>query len=106
MARAFYQVMASRGVEMRYGRRLARQLRERGLVNVGADASMSIWQGRSQGMDMLKLSFQELADSILRSGLITQAEFESDMKRLDELDFLMPSPMMWTAWGQVPKLSS
>jgi ubiquinone/menaquinone biosynthesis C-methylase UbiE len=104
--RAFYQVMTSRGVEMRYGRRLAQQLRNRGLVNVGADASMSIWQGRSPGIDMLKLSFKELADSILRSGLITQAEFESDMKRLDELDFLMPSPMMWTAWGQVPQLRS
>lgn len=104
--RAFYQVMTSRGVEMRYGRRLAQQLRNRGLVNVGAEASMSIWQGRSQGIEMLKLSLKELAHSILGSGLMTDAEFEADMKRLDELDFLMPSPMMWTAWGQVPKLSS
>jgi len=51
---------------------------------------------------MFKLSFEELADSILRSGLISEVEFEADMKRLDQQDFLMPSPMMWTAWGQVP----
>ena len=52
---------------------------------------------------MFKLSFEELADSILRSGLISEAEFEADMKRLDQQDFLMPSPMMWTVWGQVPE---
>jgi len=101
--RAFYQVMTSRGIEMRYGRRLPQQLRERGLANVGAEASMSIWGGSSAGTNMFKLSFEELADSILRSGLISEAEFEGDMKRLDQQDFLMPSPMMWTAWGQVPE---
>lgn len=106
LARAFYQVMTSRGVEMRYGRRLARQLRERGLVDVGADASMSIWQGHSAGTNMFKLAFDELADSILRSGLVSQAEFEAGLKRLEDEDFLMPSPMMWTAWGQVPELNS
>jgi ubiquinone/menaquinone biosynthesis C-methylase UbiE len=103
--RAFYQVMTSRGVEMRYGRRLPQQLQERGLVNIGAEASMSLWQGRSAGTNMFKLSFEELADPILRSGLISQAEFEADIDRLDEQDFLMASPMMWTAWGQVPEFS-
>lgn len=102
MARAFYQVMTSRGVEMRYGRRLARQLRERRLVNVGAGASMSIRQGHSAGTNMFKLSFEELADSILRSELVS----EPSLKRLEDQDFLMPSPMMWTAWGQVAELSS
>lgn len=26
----------------------------------------------------------------------------AEMKRMDEHDFLMTSPMMWTVWGQVP----
>lgn len=103
MSRVFYQIMTSRGVEMRYGRRLAQQLREQGLVNVGAEASMSIWQGDSPGTNMFKLSFEELADPILRSGLVSEADFEADIKRLGQQDFLMPSPMMWTAWGQVPE---
>jgi len=101
--RAFYRVMTSRGIEMRYGRRLPQQLREHGLANVGAEGTMSIWRGSSPGTNMFKLSFEELADSILRSGLISEAEFEADMKRLDQQDFLMPSPMMWTVWGQVPE---
>lgn len=102
---AFYEVMTSRGVDMRCGRQLAQQLRERGLVNIGAEASMSIWQGDSPGTSMFRLSFEELADSILRSGLVSEAELEADLKRLGQKDFQMLSPAMWTAWGQVPEFS-
>jgi len=104
--RAGMRVLTARGVELRYGRWLPRQLRNLGLVNVGAEASSSMWQGDSPGTRLYKLAFEELADPILRSGLISEAEFETDMRRLDELDFLMPSPMMWTAWGQVPEAVS
>jgi|SRR5215471_5234713 len=105
IGRAFYEVMTSRGVKMRYGRGLAQQLRERGLFNVSAEASMSIWHGDSPGTRMLKLSFEELADSILRSGLVSEAEFKADLKRLGQEDFHMLSPAMWTAWGQIPEFS-
>ena len=104
--RAGMRVLTARSVELRYGRWLPRQLRNLGLVNVGAEASSSMWQGDSPGTRLYKLAFEELADPILRSGLISEAEFETDMRRLDELDFLMPSPMMWTAWGQVPEVVS
>ena len=104
--RAGMRVLTARSVELRYGRWLPRQLRNLGLVNVGAEASSSMWQGDSPGTRLYKLAFEELADPILRSGLISEAEFETDMRRLDELDFLMPSPMMWTAWGQVPEAVS
>ena len=103
--RAGLRVLTARGVELRYGRWLPRQLRSLGLVNVGAEASTSMWQGDSPGTRLYKLAFEELADPILRSGLISEAEFETDMRRLEELDFLMPSPMMWTAWGQVPEIA-
>jgi len=54
------------------------------------------------GTSLFKRSFEELADPIIRAGLVSETEFEADLKRLDELDFRMLSPMMWTAWGQVP----
>ena len=105
ISRAFYEVMTSRGIDMRYGRRLPQQLRDRGLVNVGAEAIMSIWQGDSPGTNMFKLSFEELTDSILRSGLVSEVEFKADLERLGQQDFRMLSPVMWTAWGQLPELS-
>jgi ubiquinone/menaquinone biosynthesis C-methylase UbiE len=101
--RAGLRVLTAHGVELRYGRWLPRQLRSLGLVNVSAEASVSVWHGDSPGTRLYKLAFEELADPILRSGLISEAEFETDMRRLDEMDFIMPSPMMWTAWGQVPE---
>jgi hypothetical protein len=39
---------------------------------------------------------------MVRSGVISQEQFDADLKRIDEQDFLMPSPMMWTAWGRKP----
>jgi ubiquinone/menaquinone biosynthesis C-methylase UbiE len=101
--RACYQALTARGVDLVYGRRLPQSLRANGLVNVGAEATLSLWKGQSPGTRLFRISLEELADSILRSGLISEAEFEADMKRLDQQDFLMPSPMMWTAWGQVPE---
>lgn len=99
--RAFQHVLTARGVELRYGRLLPQKLLARGLVNVGAEASVSIWNGHSTGTRLLKLSCHELRGPIIDSGLISQADFDSEMRRVDERDFLMPSPMMWTVWGQV-----
>jgi SAM-dependent methyltransferase len=100
--RACYQVLTARGVHMGYGRWLAYQLLGLDLVNVGAEASVSLWGAHSPGTSLFKLNFKELADPILRAGLMTEAEFEADMKRMGERDFIMLSPLMWTAWGQVP----
>jgi len=100
--RAFQHVLASRGAELRYGRLLPQKLQAQGLVNVGAEASVSMWKGRSAGTRFMKLACQQLREQIIGSGLISQSEFDAEIKRIDEQDFLMPSPMLWTAWGQIP----
>jgi len=99
---AFQHVLASHGVELRYGRLLPQQLQACGLVNLGAEASASIWKPNSPGAALLKLACRELREPILASGLISPSQYEAEMNRVDEPDFLMPSPMMWTVWGQVP----
>jgi len=99
---AFYQTLLARGVEMRYGRWLPQRLRSCRLVNVGAEASVSLWKGQSPGTSLFKLSFEELCDEIVGSGLMSEAELKADISRLEERDLLMLSPLMWTAWGQVP----
>jgi SAM-dependent methyltransferase len=97
---AFQQILTARGVNLRCGRLLPQELKANGLANVGGEANISIWSGHSAGTDLLKLSCQELREPMLASGLISQEEFEADLKRVDEQDYLMPSPMMWTAWGR------
>ena len=99
---AFQQVLTARGVNLRCGRLLPHELQANGLVNIGVEACMSIWSGNSAGTSLLKQSCQALREPMLASGLISQEEFETDLRRVDEPDYLMPSPMMWTAWGQRP----
>ena len=103
--RACYQVLNAHGVDLRFGRRLPLRLLANGLVNVGAEANLSLWKGQSPGTSLFKINFEDLADPIIRSGLMSQAEFEAALRRFDEQDFHMLSPTMWTAWGQVSEFS-
>jgi len=97
---AFQEVLTARGVNLRYGRFLPQELQANGFVNVGAEESVSIGKGNSPGTQLLKLNCEELREPMVGSGLISREEFEADLRRVDEEDYLMPSPMMWTAWGQ------
>ena len=99
---AFQQVLNARGGDLRYGRSLPQRLHAHRLLNIGAEASASIWKAGSAGARLVKFSCAELREAIIGSGFMSQLEFEADMKRVDERDFLMPSPMLWTAWGQLP----
>ena len=99
---AFQQVLNARGVDLRYGRSMPQKLRAHGLQNIGAEATASIWKAGSAGARLVKFSCEELREAIIGAGHLSQAEFEADMARLAERDFLMPSPMLWTAWGQLP----
>jgi ubiquinone/menaquinone biosynthesis C-methylase UbiE len=103
--RACYQVLNAHGVDLRYGRRLPLRLLANGLVNVGAEASLSLWKGQSPGTSLFKINFEDLADPIMRCGQMSQDQFESALRRFDEQDFRMLSPTMWTAWGQIPEFS-
>ena len=98
--RAFDEALTARGVDLHCGRLLAHELKANGLVQVGVDAAVSLWGGKSIGTKLLKLHFEEMREPMISSGLISQEEFEADLKRIDEEDFLMPSPMMWTARGR------
>jgi hypothetical protein len=97
------QVMKDHGVDDGYfARRLFSRLRAHGLVDVGAEASMFIWQSGSRGVSLLRANYEQLHSSMIDSGYITEKEFEQDLARLDDPGFIMPSPIMWTARGRRP----
>jgi len=97
---AFDEALTARGVDLYCGRLLAHELKANGLVQVGVEATVSLWGGKSIGTSLMQLNFEEMREPMVSSGLISREEFEADLKRIDEEDFLMPSPMMWTAWGR------
>jgi len=99
---ALFQVVDARGIERRLGRLLYGRLRGLGLVEVRAEARLSMWQGGSVGASLLRANFEQLHDPFIAGGHLTEQELQQDLAKLDSPDFVMPSPIMWTAWGRRP----
>jgi ubiquinone/menaquinone biosynthesis C-methylase UbiE len=97
---AMQRVMAARGANTRYGRDLAARLRLHGLVDIRAEARMAMWQGGSAGARLFRANFEQLRGELLCTGLLTQAELDDDLARLDDPLTLFPSPLMWTVCGR------
>jgi ubiquinone/menaquinone biosynthesis C-methylase UbiE len=97
------RVMQDRGADDgTFARRLFTRLRAHGLVDVDAQASLSMWHSGSPGAALLRANFEQLHRTMIDAGYLTGQEFDQDLARLDDPDFLMPSPIMWTVWGCRP----
>jgi hypothetical protein len=96
------RVMAQRGVDHQFGRRLFGELRDLGLNNVASEGKTSVWTATTPGTSILRANFEQLRDDMLRGGFVTEQEFERDLAAMDDSSFRMPSPIVWSAWGQRP----
>lgn len=99
---AMTQVMASRGVDRNFGRRLLGRLQEHGLKNVTAEGRAFMWQGGSPGASLLRSNYEQLRGAMIEAGYLTQQEFDKDVSQLQDPTFVIPSPILWTASGQRP----
>jgi SAM-dependent methyltransferase len=96
------QVMADRGLELRCGRLLDGWFRRLGLVDVGSEGRVFMWQGGSPGADHMRANIEQLRTDILAAGMVSEAEFEHDLMQLSRQEVAFPSPIMWGAWGRRP----
>jgi ubiquinone/menaquinone biosynthesis C-methylase UbiE len=99
---AVMRVLEDRGAERRFGRLLYGRLRAHGLVEVGAEARLFMWRGGSSDVSLMRTNFKELRDDLLDAHYITEQELDQDSARLDDPEFMTPSPIMWAAWGRRP----
>ena len=99
---ALRKIMIERGVDPAFGRSLAQNLRARGLQNISAEGRMLVWFGGSQGARLMRANLEQLREAILESGEATKLEFAEDIARLDQPDFMTPSPVMWSVAGRQP----
>ena len=97
---AMAKLMADRGVDRMFGRRLYSRLRALGLAEVGAEGRTFMWPAGSVGPSLMRANYQQLRADMVASGYVTEREFEHDVAYLDDADFLMPSPVLWAAWGR------
>lgn len=87
------------GVDRRYGRKLFASLRARGLSQVSAEARVFMFKGGSAGASLLKANLEQLRTPMIDRSYITAREFDEDLARLNDPDFMTPSGILWSAWG-------
>jgi SAM-dependent methyltransferase len=92
----------ARGVDRRCGRLLFERFRALGLAEVGAEGHMYMVQPDSQVAALLRASYERRRSAMIGAGYITDEEFDRDLVRAAAVDFMMPSPIMWTVWGRRP----
>jgi SAM-dependent methyltransferase len=97
---AMTRIMDSRGVDRNFGRRLSGRLRSHGLMDVAAEGHLFMWHSGSPGVSLLRANYDQLRSAMIEASYISEAEFDQDIARLDDPSFMMPSPILWTAWGR------
>jgi hypothetical protein len=87
-------------MDLSWGRTLYSGLVAAGLVNVEADAHFEFRQGGSPGARLDKANLCQVRDELLRKQLITSEELDRLLRLLDDPDFVVASPVMFSARGQ------
>jgi SAM-dependent methyltransferase len=92
--------MARGGADARSGRLLHGKFCTLGLTEVGAEGRMLMFDRANGGTEILRVNFEQVGPRLIASGLIDKEQLRSDLARLDDADFAMPSPIMWSVRGR------
>jgi len=57
-------------------------------------------QKGSAAARLLRASYELRRTAMLQAKYLTQGKFDRDMKSMESSKFMMPSPILWTAWGR------
>ena len=104
VAAAQGRLMAARSGELAltWGRSLYRRLRAQGLVNVGMEGYLAIREGRTPGARLFEANFEQIRQEAISAGLVTNEEIGQALALLDDPNFAISAPVMFTAWGRKP----
>jgi len=94
------RLMAARGVDLTWGRSLYRRLRAQGLVDVGMEGHLAVWEDGSLGARLNAANFEQIREEAVKAGFITNEEVAQTLALLDDPDFAISAPVMFTAWGR------
>jgi len=100
--RALHRLMQSRGFDLRCGRLLLHRFRNHGLADTGAEGRIFMWHVGTPGSALLQANYEQTREALIQAGFITEQEFADDLERMRRPDFVMPSAILWSAWGRRP----
>jgi SAM-dependent methyltransferase len=96
----FRSLMASRGVDLAYGRTLPRLLREAGLSEVRADASFPVAHPACARLEIATIHL--IRDQLIEHDIATAEEIELHLANVAAGGLDLTQPPMIAAWGRRP----
>ena len=87
-------------MDLEYGRKLPRLLREAGLEDVGADAYFPV--ALSAGSRLEHSNISQVRDGLVAQGLSTDEEVDAHLAAVDSGKLDLSTPPLVSAWGRLP----
>ena len=103
---ALVRLLEDRGFEVEWARRLYGRLKAAGLTEVGMEGHVAVSEGGSLGASLDAANFAQVRREAVAKGLVTDAEIDAVLARLNAPDFALLSLVMFTAWGRRPASSA
>jgi SAM-dependent methyltransferase len=94
----FRTLLAARGVDLAYGRKLPRLLREAGLRSVEADAHFPVARAACAPLERATIAI--VRDQIVAGGIATDAEIDGHLRNVAAGRLDLAQPAMIAAWGR------
>jgi hypothetical protein len=79
---ALFRVVEERGIERRWERLLYGRMRALGLVDVRAEARLSMWHGGSAGASLTRANFEQLHNALIAGGLVSEEDCSKTLQGL------------------------
>ena len=98
LRRGFRSLLAERGADLRFGRRLPRLLREAGLRAVSADAYFPMTGPARAALE--RATVLQVRDRMVAAGLATEEEIAQHLANVATGQMVLATAPLITAWGQ------
>jgi SAM-dependent methyltransferase len=98
--KGFLALLAQRGVDLEFGRRLPRLLREAGLIDVEADSFMPLALAAGGGLE--KANVRQVRGALIAGGQATADEIEAYLLAVESGRLDVTTPPLISVWGRKP----
>jgi SAM-dependent methyltransferase len=100
VSRAFTSLLAARGGDTSYGRRLPHLLRQAGLSDIHADGHVAIGPGGSPITDLNQANIEQTKGELTAAGLLTPQQINQFQHRISDPRLTLMMPLLVSATGQ------
>jgi hypothetical protein len=96
----FRALLAERGADLEFGRRLPRLLRAAGLVDVAADAFLPV--ALTAGSELEKANINQVREGLIAGRHVTAEEIDAHLRAVGAGRLDVTTPPLISAWGRRP----